>query len=304
MTHRTVSASLLPVLAAVALTSPAVAQSFGAQQVITTSADGAHSVYATDLDGDGDADVLSASQVDDKIAWYENLMSPPDCNNNGVPDVEDLNSGTSQDCNANGIPDECEIANGTESDCNGNGVPDSCDIAAGATDCDADGVPDTCQLLADSTLDLNANGTLDSCEAIGATYCSPAVANSTGLPGVVTILGNETVFLNDFKVSARSLPRNSLGYFLASTTAGSISPIPGSVGTLCVAGNIGRGVGGGVLSAGSTGTMIGAVDLLTMPQPTGAVAVQAGETWRFQLWHRDVPPLNSNFTDAVSVTFQ
>ena len=47
--------------------------SFGSQQVITTSADGAHSVFATDLDGDGDADVLSASDHDDKIAWYENL---------------------------------------------------------------------------------------------------------------------------------------------------------------------------------------------------------------------------------------
>jgi hypothetical protein len=41
--------------------------------VITAAADGAVSVYAIDLDGDGDADVLSASQWDDKIAWYENL---------------------------------------------------------------------------------------------------------------------------------------------------------------------------------------------------------------------------------------
>ncbi|MDG1983907.1 MAG: hypothetical protein P8M11_05020, partial [Planctomycetota bacterium] len=155
-----------------------------------------------------------------------------------------------------------------------------------------------------ATVDLDGNGTVDRCEALGVTYCAPATPNSTGVPGEVSILGSIDVVTNDFKVSARSLPRNSLGYFLASTTAGSISPIPGSVGTLCVAGNIGRGVGGGVLSAGSTGTMIGAVDLLTMPQPTGAVAVQAGETWRFQLWHRDVPPLNSNFTDAVSVTFQ
>ena len=30
------------------------------------------SVYAADLDGDGDADVLSALYIDDKIAWYEN----------------------------------------------------------------------------------------------------------------------------------------------------------------------------------------------------------------------------------------
>jgi len=47
--------------------------SFGAQEVITTSARGAAYVYATDLDGDGDPDVLSASTRDDKIAWYENL---------------------------------------------------------------------------------------------------------------------------------------------------------------------------------------------------------------------------------------
>ena len=46
--------------------------SFGPQRVITTNAADAFSVFATDLDGDGDADVLSASPDDDKIAWYEN----------------------------------------------------------------------------------------------------------------------------------------------------------------------------------------------------------------------------------------
>ena len=40
---------------------------------ITTSAYGTVSVYAVDVDGDGDVDVLSASVTDDKIAWYENL---------------------------------------------------------------------------------------------------------------------------------------------------------------------------------------------------------------------------------------
>jgi hypothetical protein len=51
---------------------------FGPQQIISTAADGANSVFAVDLDGDGDMDVLSASQgdiasnVDDKIAWYQN----------------------------------------------------------------------------------------------------------------------------------------------------------------------------------------------------------------------------------------
>jgi hypothetical protein len=57
----------------------------------------------------------------------------PDCNNNGVPDDEDIANGTSVDCNFNGIPDECDVdpddpdGNGEVSaDCNNDGVPDEC----------------------------------------------------------------------------------------------------------------------------------------------------------------------------------
>jgi hypothetical protein len=46
---------------------------FGAPNDITNTADGATSVHACDLDGDGDADVLSASGADATVAWYENL---------------------------------------------------------------------------------------------------------------------------------------------------------------------------------------------------------------------------------------
>ena len=55
------------------VTQPIYAQTtFGPQRIITTEADGANKVYAADLDGDGDIDVLSASSQDNKIAWYEN----------------------------------------------------------------------------------------------------------------------------------------------------------------------------------------------------------------------------------------
>lgn len=46
---------------------------FGPQQIISTNADYAKSVFAADIDNDGDMDILSASQNDDKVAWYENL---------------------------------------------------------------------------------------------------------------------------------------------------------------------------------------------------------------------------------------
>ena len=79
----TMPTSRIPFLLATLLLAPsAIAQSYSGfnpqGQVLTgppgspTSADSALSVYATDLDGDGDADVLSASYGDDKIAWYEN----------------------------------------------------------------------------------------------------------------------------------------------------------------------------------------------------------------------------------------
>jgi hypothetical protein len=45
---------------------------FGSGIPITTSADGAHSVYTADLDSDGDLDVISASRNDGHIVWYEN----------------------------------------------------------------------------------------------------------------------------------------------------------------------------------------------------------------------------------------
>jgi len=39
---------------------------------ISTTADGARSVITADLDGDGDLDVITASTIDDTVAWYEN----------------------------------------------------------------------------------------------------------------------------------------------------------------------------------------------------------------------------------------
>ena len=65
------------------------------ERVISTAADGVWSVFATDVDGDGDTDVLSASANDDKIAWYENTTRrcddcPADFDGDGNVNSADL----------------------------------------------------------------------------------------------------------------------------------------------------------------------------------------------------------------------
>ena len=47
---------------------------FGAQQVISTNADGASCVYVGDFNGDNKVDIVSSSYYDNKVAWYENTM--------------------------------------------------------------------------------------------------------------------------------------------------------------------------------------------------------------------------------------
>ena len=96
-----------------------------------------------------------------------------DCNANGIPDTDDISSGTSNDCDGNGVPDECQP------DCNGNGIADSCDIADGfALDCNQNGIPDDCDIAGDLSLDANLNGVPDSCEGPGAYWIlSPVTGN-------------------------------------------------------------------------------------------------------------------------------
>lgn len=153
--------------------------------------------------------------------------------------------------------------------------------------------------------DLNGNGVLDTCEAIGSRYCT-ASANSSGVPGELSILGSPLLNQNDVTLIARQLPLQTFGFFLTSRAPASINPVAGSQGTLCVSGSVGRYVGPGqIVDSGTIGAVALPIDLAAMPTPTGLVAATTFSTWYFQLWYRDANPApTSNFTDAVQVTFQ
>ena len=65
-----------------------------------------------------------------------------DCDDDGVLDVSQLDSGTAEDCNGNGVLDSCDLVSGTSRDDDGDGRPDGCDgrLAFRRGDADADGL--------------------------------------------------------------------------------------------------------------------------------------------------------------------
>ncbi|MEM6569345.1 MAG: hypothetical protein AAF957_13095 [Planctomycetota bacterium] len=148
---------------------------------------------------------------------------------------------------------------------------------------------------------LNGDG------ALGTNYCTPAVGNSTGVPGEISASGSPLVSLNMLALTADQLPLNASCYFLTSQTQGLTLNPGGSQGNLCLDGAIGRYVGAGqIMNSGSAGSVTLNLDLTMTPTPTGFVSIQAGETWNFQGWYRDAVggSATSNFTDGLSILFQ
>ena len=102
---------------------------FGARELIATGANGARAVFAADLDGDTDLDVLSGS--DGEIAWYRNLGADgigdacdncPDAPNPEQPDLDLDGSGD--------VCDNCPLdANPSQTDTDADGAGDPCDCA-------------------------------------------------------------------------------------------------------------------------------------------------------------------------------
>ncbi len=88
-----------------------------------------------DTDADGVEDCIDACP-DTPGGTPVTTDGCPDCNGNGIWDVDDIDSGFSVDCNLNNVPDDCDFADGTLTDDNGNGIADQCEGQPGDLNCD------------------------------------------------------------------------------------------------------------------------------------------------------------------------
>jgi hypothetical protein len=134
-----------------------------------------------------------------------------------------------------------------------------------------------------------------------ANYCTGAV-NSTGNIGQLALTGSQSLSADQLILSATGLPTSQFAYFIVAPAQGFIATPPGSQGNICLSGGIGRynALVGQTDGAGTFSRDLGVASIPVNP----AQAPQPGETWYFQLWHRDANPTpTSNFTVGLELTF-
>lgn len=139
----------------------------------------------------------------------------------------------------------------------------------------------------------------------GTPYCS-SNPNSTGATTQIDIQGDRTGALNQCVLTSTNLPLNSFAYFITSRTPGFTPNPAGSLGNICLSGNLGRFTGPGqIKNSGATGTvslstLTGEWSTLAIPTSTGPYVAGAPIRTHFQLWHRDSVggQARSNFSNA------
>ncbi len=128
--------------------------------------------------------------------------------------------------------------------------------------------------------------------------------NSTGFGATAALVGDRKVDLNDLRVVSDNLPLGSFALLIGSTQTGFVANPGGSMGNLCLSGQVSR-FNSTVTNAGASGTVSFVVDVDHVPTPaSGPIAITAGSTFVFQAWYRDVAASGvsvSNFTAAVEL---
>ncbi|MEL6430084.1 MAG: hypothetical protein AAFU73_01035 [Planctomycetota bacterium] len=137
---------------------------------------------------------------------------------------------------------------------------------------------------------------------VGDIGCTGGQPNSTGKSGLLNAFGSAAVQDTRLSLVASQLPLQQTCMLVAAPALGPGVALPGSNGTLCLTGTLGRDLST-ITSSGPGATAVFAVDPSAIPQPNGPVAGAPGETWHFQVWHRDLTTVQtSNTTHSVSVT--
>jgi hypothetical protein len=175
----------------------------------------------------------------------------PDCNQNGVPDAQDISGGTSTDVNFNGVPDECD--------------PPVIDFCIG--DGPANGGP-SCPCGNEAPSGPIHTGCL----------------NSTGAGGFLQAFGTASVSNDTLLLSAGQMPPNVPGYFFQGTApvnGGSGTPLGGGI--VCMGGAVIR------LAKIVSAPQFGTVDLPFGGDPPISVQFQInpGEVRYYQVYYRN-----------------
>ena len=127
-------------------------------------------------------------------------------------------------------------------------------------------------------------------------YCS-ALPNSTGVGATIGHGGSVSVAASDLRFVVTDLPLSQFGLFYYGKNGASA---PFGNGIRCVGGLVFRLQ---VVAFGQTRKAEHQLNLANPPEPAGAI--QAGSTWRFQLWYRDPAGGGDGFnlSNALRATF-
>ena len=132
-----------------------------------------------------------------------------------------------------------------------------------------------------------------------------AVANSTGQISRVEAAGSMSLSDNNAILTTSDLPVGVPGFYIVSRTTGFTANPGGSAGNLLLSGSVGR-LDESMTVTNMNGGAALRLDLTEIPMPQGTVAVQPGESFSFQFWHRDVvgQSATSNFSRGLTVVFE
>ncbi len=296
--------------------------SFGTDTLLESSLQSRAWAGIGDFDLDGDLDVLVDRFGDGQLMWAENLANGTlgsfqgtglflglhaggaeilDINHDGVVDVV-INRPTgqaNQDIVLLGLPGGAFEPGQPVGEAIGSWADTSFEDLDG--DGDLDGLS-----FAQTGIGVHKNTVFDSA-GVAPLICEFGEINSAGLRGQLAAYGNPSATSSDLYLQAIRLPQDQFGIFAGSLTLTEPTAVAGSLGSICLAGSIGRyDAPSQIQSSGASGSFSIPLDPTALETSTGQVPAVVGETWFFQAWHRDLTPggaASSNFTGALLIRF-